>query len=188
MGLFNLFSRQSKSAAEATAEAPRCDHYSFTHVVLRDAAFANPTQCITTLASADSADYVAGLWQQVVATCMQHRQPNQIKPDDILIHKIRVGAFPCALIEMPTPQEPTEAFFVALVLAIDLSRSELKFEASPLRFITLEHASGNETQLKTVLGEWVSSERYISHGPGPYPGVDEFAQRVTEIVVPRRMS
>ncbi len=187
MGLFNLFSRQPKPAAAGPGDAPRCDHYSFTHVVLRDAAFANPTQCITTLASADSASYVAGLWQQVVATCKQHQQPAEIKPDDILIHKIRVGAFPCALIEMPTPQQSTEAFFVALVLAIDLSKADWKFEASPLRFITLEHACGDETQLKTVLGEWVSPERYISHGPGPYPGVDEFAKRVTEIVVPRRM-
>ena len=60
MGLLNFFSRRG-GQDESPGNEARNDHYTFPHTVLREAAFADPTECVTTLASADATDYVTKL-------------------------------------------------------------------------------------------------------------------------------
>lgn len=187
MGLLDIFGRRPKPSDQrsGTSPAARCDHYTFAHVVLRDAVFDNPTQAVSQLGSSASGDFLALLWEQVISICQHFQQPVTVNADDILIHKIPVGTFPCALIEMPTPQYETEAFFIALVLTLDMSDQSWKDGTRVIRFLTLEFERGNERELRTVIGEWSSRERYISHGPGTYPSVDQFIAKVTELVVPK---
>lgn len=184
MGLFNLFSRAKSHASDQSA---RCDHYSFAHVVLRDAAFEDPTQIVTTLASAKSQELLGDLWDGVLALCREHSQTSTIATNDILIHKIRVGTFPCAVVEMPTPQHATEAFFVALVLAVHLAGDDWEFEPEPLRYFTLEYSEAEHREIKTVLGEWKTRSTYVNHGPGPAPTIDDFVARVSELAIIRRI-
>lgn len=185
MGLLDFITRRSKPSGPRSGQtAARCDHYTFSHVVLRDAVFENPPQVVAQLA-AGSGDFVATLWEQVLSICQHFQQRATVNPDDILIHKIPIGTFPCTLIEMPTPQFETEAFFIALVLTLDMADQAWKDGGRVVRFLTLEFATGDERELQTVMGEWTSPERYISHGPGPYPSVDQFVAKVSELVVPK---
>lgn len=188
MGLFNLFSKSKPQTAASSGSEPRCDHYSFAHVILRDVAFANPTQCVTALASAQVTEFLNELWEQVLAACDEHQRPATIDPQDILIHKIRVGTFPCALVELPTPQFSTEAFFIALVLTVNLVGEQWAFEKRPLRYFTLEYSSAEQGDLKTVVGEWQTTDHYINHGPGPEPDLNEFIRRVTQLAVTGRLA
>lgn len=185
MGLLDFLSRRSKPSEQRSGhDAARCDHYTFSHVVLRDAVFENPPQVVAQLASAGSSEFIASLWEQVLSICRHFEQPSTVNPDDVLIHKIPVGTFPCTLIEMPTPQFQTEAFFVALVLTLDMADQSWKDGSRVVRFLTLEFAKGDERDLQTTIGEWTSRERYISHGPGPYPSVTEFVEKVRQLVLP----
>jgi len=184
MGLLDFITRRSKPSVQRSGQnAARCDHYTFSHVVLRDAVFENPPHVVAQLA-AGSGDFIATLWEQVLSICQHFQQPATVNPDDILVHKIPVGTFPCTLIEMPTPQFETEAFFIALVLTLDMADQSWKDGSRVVRFLTLEFVKGDEQELVTVMGEWTSPERYISHGPGPYPNVAGFVAKIAELVMP----
>ena len=179
MGLLNFFSRGVKSKNEPH---PRCDHYSFAHVVLRQAAFENPTECVTSLAATDSKEYLSELWNEVVETCKQHNQPIGLTLDDILIHKLRIGPFPCIIVEMPAPCFATEAFFVALVLTVDITDQSQNMPDSPVRFFTLENGEPNEEEVQTVIGEWSAEGNHCNLGTGTYPELSEFVTRITDVV------
>lgn len=190
MGLLNFFSRRGRQDEPSGNEA-RNDHYTFPHTILREAAFADPTECVTTLASADAADYIAKLFEEVIEACREFDFPVTMTPDDVLIHKLRIGPFPCTLIEMPTPNYPTEVFFVALVLTVDVTSREKQAPETSLRFITLEHGEVVDTQrdeIPTVLGEWMADESYVSHGEGPKPTIDDFVRSINELVANKRLT
>lgn len=181
MGLFDFFSKGTGGKSQSETD-PRCDHYSFSHVVLRKAAFANPTKCVTSLASPDGKQYLSELWTEVAETCKQHNQPIELTLDDILIHKLRVGPFPCTILEMPAPHFATEAFFVALVLTVDITDQSQNMTNGSVRFFTLENGEPNEEEVQTVIGEWTADGSHSNLGPGPYPELGEFVTAITEIV------
>lgn len=182
MGLFDFFSRGSGSKSQSRTE-PRCDHYSFAHVVLRNAAFDNPTQCVTSLASTDGKQYLSEIWDNVVDTCKKHNQPIELTLDDILIHKLRIGPFPCTILEMPAPHFATEAFFVALILTVDITDQSQNMSSGSVRYLTLENGEPNEEIVQTVIGEWTAKGSHNNLGPGPYPDLGEFVTKITELVL-----
>lgn len=188
MGLFDFFSRRTRPDDNNREDTPRCDHYSFAHVVLRDEAFLNPVQCVTELASSESLTRISALWETVEHICSEHGEPVTLEPEDILIHKVPVGAWPCALVEMPAAARKTEAFFVALVLRIDLNDPEGGFETEPLRFLTLEFSATNSIdEVQTVIGEWNRDGSHVSLGPGPEPHLAAFVTCVEKIMTSRKL-
>jgi hypothetical protein len=182
MGLFDFFSRGSGSKSPAGFD-PRCDHYSFAHVVLRNAAFDNPTQCVTSLASTNGKQYLSEVWDKVVDICKEHNQPVELTLDDILIHKLRVGPFPCTILEMPAPQFATEAFFVALILTVDITDQSQHMSNGSVRYLTLENGEPNEEEVDTVIGEWSADGQHNILGDGTYPELGEFVAKITELVM-----
>jgi len=181
MGLFDLFSRRANDSSDLSSE-PRCDHYFFAHVVLRKAVFTNPVHCVTSLASSDCRQYLSELWDEVIAECERHRQGASLRLDDILIHKLRVGAFPCTLVEMPSPQYSTEAFFVAIILTVDITDQSQAMSVDSVRFLTLENGEPHEEEVHTVLGEWSSDGKHTTLGVGPYPELSEFVTSITGLI------
>ena len=181
MGLFDFFSKGSGGKSRSGTD-PRCDHYTFAHVVLREAAFENPTKCVTSLASTDGKQYLSELWNAVLETCKDHNQPVELTLDDILTHKLRVGPFPCTILEMPAPHFATEAFFVALILTVDITDQSRNMSNGSVRYLTLENGEPNEEEVQTVIGEWSTEGKHNNLGPGPYPDLSEFVARITELV------
>lgn len=192
MGLLDFFSRRGKlDESQSTGNEARCDHYTFPHTILREAAFAEPTEVVTTLASADALDLITKLFEEVTAACEEFGFEVTMTPEDILIHKVRVGPFPCTLIELPTPRFPTEVFFLALVLTVDVTSREEQARETSLRYFTLEHGEiidSDKDEIPTVLGEWTADESYVSHGDGPTPTIDDFVRRVNELVSNKRLT
>lgn len=188
MGLFKrIFSGAKNRDDVSSANGPRCDHYTFTHVVLRQAAFENPAHAVTVLASPDASEMLNGLWHAVLTRCAEHNQPATLDPADILIHKLRVGSYPCTLFEMPTPATPTEAFLVAMVLTIDLANSDRGFETTPIRYFTLEMSESEGDEIKTVIGEWFADESHQTHGADPEPSVENFVAAITKLATQRKV-
>lgn len=106
----------------------------------------------------------------------------EVSLDDILIHKLRLGAFPCTVVEMPAPQFSTEAFFVAIVLTVDITASSQSLTENSIRYLTLENGEPDEEKVETVLGEWLPGGRHVSLGSGPYPDLSAFVATVRELV------
>lgn len=182
MGLFDFFSKGSGGKSQS-GSAPRCDHYSFAHVVLRKAAFENSTKCVTSLAANDGKEYLSELWNEVLEICKQHNQPVELTLDDVLIHKLRVGPFPCTILEMPAPHFATEAFFVALILTVDITDQSQNMTNGSVRFLTLENGEPTEEEVQTVIGEWTTDGSHNNLGPGSYPELSEFVTKITDLVL-----
>ena len=127
MGLFDFFRRKpQKSPARDLVEAdlpePRCHHYTLAHYALRSVAFERPLAFLGVLASPDAAKFLTDLMRSVSEHCREREPRPDFSSDDLTLHKVRVGVFPCAVIEMPRPRAITEAFFVAAVLLADLDQ------------------------------------------------------------------
>ena len=188
MGLLDFFSRRTRPEDSDQGDAPRCDHYSFAHVALRDAAFQNPVQTVTELASAESPGRIAILWDTVEQLCEDHGEPVTLNPEDILIHTVPIDARPCVLIEMPAAARKTEAFFVALVLRIDLNNPDAGFDVEPLRYLTLEFSETNSIdEVQTVIGEWNRDGTHNSLGSGPEPDIAAFVTSIEKILTSRKL-
>lgn len=189
MGLIDFFSRRARAEQNDRKDAPRCDHYSFSHIVLRDHAFQNPVSVVTELASASSHTSISDLWDAVEDICREHGEPVTLDPDDILIHKLAVETWPCALVEMPAAARKTEAFFVALVLTIDLNNPEAAVPPCPLRYLTLEFSETNSIdEVQTILGEWNQDGTHTSLGPGPEPNAESFILCIRKHLTSRKLT
>ena len=156
--------------------------------MLRDAAFQNPVQIVTELASSEAQTRIAALWETVEHICEEHGEAVTLAPEDILIHKVPIGACPCALVEMPAAARKTEAFFVALVLRIDLINPDAGFDIEPLRYLTLEFSATNSIdEVRTVIGEWHRDGTHHSLGSGPEPDIAAFAASIAKILTSRKL-
>ncbi len=86
-------------------DEPRCHHYTFVHQALPTMAFDNPLAFLSILASSDAREFLAGLIRGVSEHCKAEESQPGFGVEDIIIHKVRVGKCPCAVIEMPEPRE-----------------------------------------------------------------------------------
>jgi len=73
-----------------------------------------------------------------------------------------------ALIEMPTPEGPTEAFFVAVALLADFAPREPSTKNVSARVFTLE-AEHKKTAVagEAIVGEWTRDGTHLNYGRSP---------------------
>src|SRR5579885_790015 len=161
---------------------PRCPHYTFAHVALRSVAFRHPAGCLGVLASPDAHAFLADLLRSVDEHCREMGRPGQLAVDDLNVHRGRCGDYPCAVVEMPRPRGITEAFFVALVLLVDMSADEPDFDHAALRYFTLEKGAMLGGPPRTVLCEWTADGSHVNYGDGPPAELGAFVDKVAEMV------
>jgi hypothetical protein len=107
------------------------------------------------------------------------------------------GDAPCLVVEMPEPQEPGEAYFVAIVsriseIAVESQELEFKIRGGPglhkhwlLNYYTLERSPGYAGGAKSFFCEWDAQGRHINHCRGPEGTVGEFLPFLKDFVVQR---
>lgn len=185
MGLFDFFRRrkaraQSEEEAYFEANKPRVQYYLFAHAALREFAFEQPMFAFGGVLSDELRDKTgSALWESVTEQLQGSGEPTEAYPG--IESKIaKCGAFPCAIVKMPTPQKQTEAHFVAIVLRIDTEKDDPeKSQPVPVSYFTLEHGGPGGG---TVLGEWTKDGEHVNHGEGPAPEWEAFENAVTRQV------
>ena len=160
--------------AGADADGPS-PHYAFAHLALRHAALGDPPGFLSLLASPRADRWLEALLTDVEIRC---GRPAGFAAGDATVHRVRVAARPCAVVELPPPTEATEAHFVALVLLTDLAALDPGADPASIdwraRFFTLESGfvfPGEPP--RTVLGEWTATS-HANYGDGPPPELDAF--------------
>ena len=152
----------------------RCGHYTFAHVALRQIAFDDPLTFLGVLASPDAMRFLADVLRQVREHCKDVEPLADFSVEEVTVHKRRIGRFPCAIIEMPPPQEVPEAFFVGAVLLVDPTQEIDESKGVDLHYYTLEKGAVFEGVPRTVLCEWTADGSHLNFGFGPPPTVDAF--------------
>jgi hypothetical protein len=189
MGFFDFFRRKPKPSRRAPAndlqidldrqeERQRPGHYLLAHVILRQIALSNPLQYLALMASPRAAEFLKDIHADVVEDCRRNGETVDFSPDELKIHCVRLGDFPCAVIEMPPPAATPEAYFTALVVYISTA-DDLSADPQPVpaRYFTLEKGMsfGNSQMVtpRTVLCEWTSTA-HSNFGDGPEPTLEAF--------------
>lgn len=181
MGFFDRFRRKSAVREDATSAGfdfpkARCHHYTLAHLALRTAAFDNPLGYLGVLASPDARKFLAFLLGQVSEHCREQEPRPGFGADDLVIHKVRVGGYPCCIVEMPLPRAPVEAYFTAAVVLANLDDELPSSEPVQMRYFTLEKGVTLGGPPRTVLCEWNAEGTHSNYGSGPEPRVESFIQ------------
>ncbi|WP_442483207.1 hypothetical protein [Aeoliella sp. SH292] len=176
MGLFDFLKRKPGPQAEDDGTSP---DYAFAHYALRHIALSDPLQFLAIAASPDAEQFMDAVLQDVAEQC---GRKTSFDAASIKIHPTRVNAFPCAVVELPEPQEMAEAFMVAVVVPIDTSTEQLPEPGTVVgRYFTLEKGFSLSDEPRTVLAEW-DTEAHSNYGDGPAPNVDAFITALSEHV------
>ena len=166
----------------ARQKQPRPHHYEFAHRAIREIAFHDPVMFLAVAASPKANEFL----EDILKLVEENRTDATSKPDftatDIHLYPTCIGAYPCAILEMPEPEGTTEAFFTAFVVLADLAEGQEGLENAEARYFTLEkgfHIDGNP---RTVLGEWRKDGSHLNYGDGPLPLLTHFSQRIAEAI------
>jgi hypothetical protein len=187
MGLFDLFRRKrdkrnDPAPAEEDRDEPRCHHYTLAHHALRRVALDDPLAYLGILASPDASEFLAHLLRSVSEHCREREPRPDFGVEEVAIHKVRVGRYPCAVIEMPRPRATTEAYFTAAVLLADPQDGLPASGRVEARYFTLEKGFVFGGPPRTVLGEWTAEGTHVNFGDGPAPRLESFLKAVEELV------
>ncbi len=187
MGLFNRSNKPKSGEGDASSSSsgsssagdaidglkfdqPRCRHYVFAHVALRNVAFEYPVEIIAALGSEKAGAMLDDLWQSVDEACIeQGDDQHPVDKNAVQIHRVQIGDFPTAVIAMPEPMGATEAHFVAIVLCVNPREAGLSKEDIVVRYFTLEQGAKLSAQDadRNVLCEWTADGSHVNLGDGP---------------------
>jgi hypothetical protein len=187
MGFWGLFRRkptQPPGRAGDDLDQPRCHHYTLAHCALRTIA-ADPLAYLAILASPDAQPFLARVLPSVSKHCSDTEPQPDFGIDDVTVHRVRVGRYPCAVIGLPSPRATTEAYFTAAVLLADPEEAVQGFADAArleMRYFTLEKGFLFAGPPCTVLCEWTTEGSHVNHGDGPAPELEAFVQAMGELL------
>jgi hypothetical protein len=185
MGLFDFFRRKRSEPSieemmNLVGGKPRDLHYFFAHYALRELAHHDSTGTVATLYSSDAKAFLNRVLEMVVNVNKIARL--DFTAEDIGIHTGKFGRHSYVILEMPPPQAPTEAHFIALILVIAEDATYESARHAPLHYFTLEQGITLGTP-RTTFAEWTADGTHANMGDGPSPDVESFraflAQRFT---------
>ena len=185
MGLFDFLRRKPESAPEFEGfefDEPRCHHYTLAHVALRQMAHDDPVAFLGILASPKAPEFLAEVFRSVSDHCRERDPRPDFTAADLTIHRGRVGRYPCAVVQMPPPKGPTEAFFAAAVLLVDPEQPMPPRESVKARYFTLEKGVTLGGPPRTVLCEWTADGTHSNFGDGPPARLEAFVAALERFV------
>ena len=149
------------------AEEPREHHYRFAHRYLSIIAFKSPDRLQLELHRGGNR-MLADAWNTIGKDL---GRKDRMKPDGLMVDWAMLPPREIAVIALPTPIAPAEAYFVGIVFGGSLMPE----------VFTLEYAVNEETnEIFTAFGEWKVDGSHASLGPGPPPNASEFVRRILE--------
>ena len=167
-------------------------HYQFVHVALRTLVFQEPRLAPALWELDDPGPLLDDIALQVVRACRGRGEGGEIRAEHLTLHKLRLGGYPCMIIEMPEPIATTEAYMLAILGRRDSDgrpeADEPGADASgddagtQRRYFTLEHSSHRPAP-HTVLGEWTAQGSHMNMGGGPEPTVEAFVAELARFVL-----
>lgn len=144
-------------------------HYTFVHRALPSVFFRDPSWCFAVLNGPDAQRFVADLWGRVG----ERTEPaGQRQAEGLAVTTFLEGpeAAPImfALVTLPSPQAPAEAFHAALVAGFADPTAPAIDALSWSRYFTLEHGIDLRTDDPcTFLCEWTREGLHRNLGGGP---------------------
>ncbi|HEX8916848.1 MAG TPA: hypothetical protein VF796_31145 [Humisphaera sp.] len=146
----------SAAGGNVPAVRPRKVHHRFAHHALRQQVLGGPARVVGVLQGPGGERYVKDLWEAV------RREENIAEPDadatGLSTEMTQVGPYSSAVVTMPKPAAPGEAYFVGIVLRSYQRADGAVIERSPLLlYYTLERQAGTAPPAASLC-EWQAGD------------------------------
>jgi hypothetical protein len=152
-------------------------HYVLAHVALRQVCFANPYGFFACMGADRRQPFLEDLWSKI-RNNYDKDGPPPFSIKDVKITTTSINNFPFLLIHMPEPQKTPEAYFIGIVLKIQLTELDRPPEKPEVQYFTLERGIDLETKkVRTVFCEW-QPEKHLYFGDGPEPNPGAFMEAI----------
>ena len=168
---------------QATSE----HHYAFAHYALRRLALASPMTVLGNLAVDSRRTSFIDCILADVDSKIGGTAPRTFTASDIRYTGHRIGARSCAVLQMPAPTNPCEAYFIAIVapqsFAEALQRAFDADSTDPLfDYYVLERPVKISHRTKSMFCAW-EGETHRNYGDGPSPTLEDFVPFLTAHVL-----
>lgn len=171
-----------RKKADVDSDGPSV-HYLLAHRVLPAVFHSQPFKTMAGLGSPDSQGFL-----QFALSLASRDGHSPFPVSDLQVHRARVHHCPAAILEMPPPREPAEAYFVAMVVPMPGSGAEAADgSVVTTRYITLERTTQlpGVAEQESVLGEW-TTDGHANFGEGGPPTVENFLRQIEKLVPTER--
>jgi hypothetical protein len=157
----------------------RGQHYAFAHRVLPSLTWSHPDRLLSLLTSSEREAFLQAVWE----TAGKDLPPSDQVDGATLRSAIhQYGRSTIALITLPHPIVPAEAYFVAIIFDDPSSLNATDIEIPHVRYFTLEFGRNIITQeAHTAVAEWRKDGHY-NLGSGPRPESQAFLDHVIAII------
>jgi hypothetical protein len=143
-------------------------HYQFAHRFLPKYVHDDPYRFFRPICPEAPTLFIHMTWDMFLHMAGLIRGHRLRRVSDLTMSLQQLAGHLVALIEMPTPEAPNEAFFVAVVLLADSAPPEPRPTNVSARVFTLE-AEHKETAVagEAIVGEWASDGTHLNYGRNP---------------------
>jgi len=157
----------------------RGQHYTFAHRVLPSLTWAHPDRLLSLLTSSERDSFLQAVWE----TAGKNQPPSDQVDGATLRSAIHPhDRYTIALITLPLPLVPAEAYFVAIIFGDYSSLKATETDLPSVCYFTLEFGRNIITQEEhTVFAEWRKDGHY-NLGSGPPPERQAFLDHLTAIL------
>jgi len=143
-------------------------HYEFAHRFLPQYVYDDPYRFFQPICQAAPTLFIHMTWDMFLHRAGLIRGDRLRRVSDLTMNLQRLAGRLAALIEMPTPEAPNQAFFVAAVLLAESAPPEPSPSNVSARVFTLE-AEHKATAIagEAIVGEWARDGRHFNYGRNP---------------------
>lgn len=162
-------------------DAPRQHHYTFAHAVLSHLAWKDPPGTLQMLGSKQGERRLKDLWNAI-----GNDSPEVLPAAGLALSVGRIGEKRiAAIVTLPEPERPLEAWFVALIADVSEEGGDA-FRLDNFHYFLLERGPLKDGLPTTVVSAWRPNERgelaHFTFGPGPAPDAEEFVAAVQDLL------
>lgn len=167
-------------AIDRIKDSPRQQHYYFAHRFLRDRVFEHPKLFVDKHREELGTKYLSFLWL-VVGETSKADEDDFIPPDGLQCFSLDFDdEYYGLLVQFPTPEKMTEAYFVAVVLPVGAVD-----DSAQCNFFTLEFTINNDGSEGTVVGKWNSRGSHFSLVAKSAPEKEAFVETIRQLTLDR---
>lgn len=133
-------------------------HYILAHIALKDICFSDPKMFFDIMRSSEREAIFDNVWENVCDRCALQEEPT-FSVRDLKVKEIKVGEYPAIFIEMPPPQNMTEAYMICVVLKCD--EKEPEQENVEALYYLLEKTISFDDSEEAKLCSWEEDDIHI---------------------------
>ena len=128
------------------------------------------------MASPQKDEFLKDVWGQICENCDPEGKAS-FDISEVIASTGRIKDYPAIVIRMPPPQRTTEAYFVAVVLKIDVEEDDQP-ENPDFAYLTLEKGMNLDGSDRMVLCGWTGENTHDNYGEGPEATPEAFVAAV----------